>query len=178
MLDAARIGCSLVEYQFDLYLFGGFDTNGSLWTSMLKWTPGRAEWESVSIQGTICAPCMNTHFAVVYKDEMWVFGTIRSAQLGLRELCIAVFDFANRRWRIVQTHEPPSRAINEFSIHAHCLHEETVLVATEDGIYGYVFATHTWTSVYREQSLCLFHGQYHITSHVHHVIDDRMDRNE
>ena len=71
MLDAARIGCSLVEYQFDLYLFGGLDTNGSLWTSMLKWTPGSAEWESVSIQSTIRAPSMNEQFAVVYKNDMW-----------------------------------------------------------------------------------------------------------
>lgn len=165
-LPIERIGCSVTELNGSLFVFGGFDARGALSNKILKWTAGRKEWREVKIAGERQLPNFNEHLAVIYKDELWIFGTLRSIRIGAREFCTAVFNFAERCWRRVFATDQLPRSVEEFSIHGHLLHEDALFVATEDGIFGYDFEKNRWSSIFREQSVPMFAGQYHITLHV------------
>ena len=166
-LPNARIGCSLVEYNDALYLFGGFDDTGTLTNSLLRWKPGYGKWEEVRQLGNVRVPYLNAHTAVVYKDELWVFGVLRSLRLAVREMRILAFNFETRLWRFVEHGDQMAmQEVSESTVYGHCFYKNTLLVATSEKIYSYNFEANRWTSVYREQGLRVFHGQYHMLVHV------------
>eukprot|EP00210_Caulerpa_lentillifera_P005477 g5237.t1 len=163
-LPAPRIGCSVVEYDFSFYVFGGFDTMGIPSNSLYVCKPNSKNWQRVQISGTTPAPALNDHVAVVYKDELWVFGSLRGPRLGDREACVAVYNFADGVWRTIERRGVIPQSIERFSVFDHCLREDLLLLATEEGIFGFHFGHEVWMDIYHSHSLNTFWGNYHLTT--------------
>lgn len=128
--------------------------------------PNSKSWQRVQISGTTPAPALNDHVAIVYNDELWVFGALRGPRLGSREACVAVYNFGNGTWRTIERRGVIPQSIERFSVFDHCLREDLLLFATEEGIFGFHLRHEVWMDVYHSHALNTFWGNYHLTTEV------------
>ena len=104
---------------------------------------------------------------VVYKGEMWVFGSMGTGRIGEREACVAAFDFATSKWRRVITSGPTPACIGDtFTYFDAELYGSLMVVGSQDGIYTFNFEKCCWKDLYRAPMSSNFWSNYHATLRV------------
>ena len=109
-----RSGHSMVEFNGNLYVFGGqgqetkcgqrLAMGGPLFDDLWEFNVDNSEWEGIDFVNDP-PPARQGHAAVVYNDKMYVFfGQGESGDLS----DIWTYDFSTKTWE-QQTYEPPAR---------------------------------------------------------------------
>ncbi|GMH41616.1 hypothetical protein BSKO_09526 [Bryopsis sp. KO-2023] len=162
-LPEARFGCSLVEWEKGLYLYGGFGENGLPSDKLLMWRSGLSSWQNVECDGEGAPPPLYHHSAVVYDREMWIFGSVGTGRLGERRPCIAAYSFDNSAWRHVHASGPVPMCIQQCTTFDACVCDGSVAVASQDGLYAFDIEAEEWKVLYRSPGVTAFWTNYQAT---------------